>query len=476
MKKNITQLTLNRLLPSLLILMLSIIIVIGLNFRSLVLMSMQERVLSITQTIKAGLTAHMKAHIMGKRPYYLHEITHIPHINKIIIIRSDQVCEQFGRCVVGEKRVDNSSKNVFKSKENYFEIKEWDTKASIHAIIPYIATSKGNLNCLQCHHVPENTVLGAVDIELDITEYRNKAWTYLMILFGMTLVLTLIVMINTSYVIERFVREPLLQLIQLAKSVFYHTNKNEYTAFHSQEFDEVATQFIHFGEELKEREERIEQTSIKFKSLNHEIDNTLRQTLFAMGEAEEIRSKETHKHTKRVVEYSRLLGELYGLDKEDIDLLTTAAPLHDIGKIGIPDSILLKPGRLDDEERLIIQMHAIMGYDILKHSEQKVLQAAAIIAHQHHERWDGHGYPAKLKAEDIHIFGRIVAIADVFDALGTKRVYKDAWPLDKVRDYFIKESATAFDPHLVQLLMEHFQEFEELYFRYYESSEGQELS
>lgn len=467
MKKNITHLTLRRLLPLLLILMLSIIILIGLNFRSLVVESMETRVLAIAQTIKAGLTAHMKAGMMNKRTYFLHELANTPNVKSVSIIRSDEVDKQFGKSLIGEKRIDHSLRAILQSKKPYFTMSDWGEKATMRAIVPYIATSKGNLNCLQCHHVPENTVLGAVDIELDVTEYRNQALTYLLILFGIILFFMIAIIRNTSNVIEQFVRKPLLELIQLAKSIFYHTDIKNHSLFQSEEFTQVASQFIKFGEELKEREARIELSIIKFSSLNNEMDTTLKETLFAMGEAEEMRSKETRNHTRRVVEYSRLLGKLIGLKEEEIDLLVTAAPLHDIGKIGIPDSILLKPAPLDDEERAIIKMHTTMGYDILKHSQRDVLQAAATIAYEHHERWDGLGYPRGLRGEEIHIFGRIVAIADVFDALGTKRVYKEAWPLKQVREYFEQESGKSFDPKIVNLFVHHYSQFEILYNAYY---------
>lgn len=224
----------------------------------------------------------------------------------------------------------------------------------------------------------------------------------------------------------------------------------------------MVSHFQKFGEELKEREIKIEQKATELQNLTNEIDETLKETIFAMGEAEEKRSSETHNHTRRVVEYSRLLGKLSGLDASEIELLTTSAPLHDIGKIGIPDSVLLKPGKLNIEERAIIEKHTVIGYDILKHSENKALQSAAIIAYEHHERWDGLGYPMGKKGEKIHIFGRIVSIADVFDALSTKRIYKEAWPLNDVREYFQQERGKAFDPHLIDLLMQYYPQFEAL--------------
>jgi len=429
---------------------------------------MEERVLSIADITKAGLTAHMKAGLMDKRPYFIQEVTNAPHIKSIKIIRSDAVSKQFGtQCFVGEQRTNDFLKNILTLKKPYYEMSEWSEKATMRAIVPYIATSKGNLNCLHCHHVSENTVLGAIDIELDVTEYRNRAWGYLLILFGVVAFFSILIAINTSRIIEQFVRQPLLDLILLAKTIFFHAETKKSVQYECEEFNEVAMQFIQFGKELKEREIRMDKATLKFQSLNSEIDTTLQETLFAMGEAEETRSKETRHHTRRVVEYSRLLGKLIGMNEHDLDILVSAAPLHDIGKIGIPDSILLKAGVLDDKERTIIKTHTLLGYNILKHSERHVLQSAATIAYEHHERWDGLGYPRGLKGEEIHIFGRIVAIADVFDALGTVRVYKEAWTLEKVREYLKEESGNSFDPHLIDLMLLHYSEFEILYEKYY---------
>ncbi|MCK9372916.1 MAG: HD domain-containing protein [Sulfuricurvum sp.] len=463
MKKNITQLTLRSLLPLLLGFMVITIIVIGFNFRSLILLSMQEHIVSIANIVKAGLTAHMKEGIMEKRGYFLQEIANGSHIKSIYIIRSDEVRKQFGNGLTVERGADRTLLNIMSLKKPHFTISEWGKKATIRAVIPYIATSKGHLNCLQCHHVAENTVLGAVDMEMDVTEYRNWALLYLLIISGIISVFTIAMLLSTSHIIEKFVRNPLLELITFAKSVFYRTDVRNPDMFETKEFAAVAYEFLKFGEELNERESRIEQTLMKFNSLNSEIDATMKETLFAMGEAEEKRSSETRNHTRRVVEYSRLLGELIGLEEKNIELLATAAPLHDIGKIGIPDSILLKPGRLSEEEHAIMQMHTTIGHDILRHSEHHALQAAATIAYQHHERWDGFGYPNGLKGEEIHIFGRIVAVADVFDALRTKRVYKERWPIEKVMAYFDAESGKSFDPQLVRFLIRNHERFEAIY-------------
>ncbi|MEC7987201.1 MAG: HD domain-containing phosphohydrolase, partial [Myxococcota bacterium] len=145
--------------------------------------------------------------------------------------------------------------------------------------------------------------------------------------------------------------------------------------------------------------------------LAKEIEETQREVVFTMGAIGETRSKETGNHVKRVAEYSRLLALLYGLDEPQAELLKQASPMHDIGKVGIPDRILNKPGRLNAEEWAIMKTHARLGYDMLNHSNRPILKAAAIVAHEHHEKWSGAGYPRGLKGEEIHIFGRITAVA-----------------------------------------------------------------
>ncbi len=158
--------------------------------------------------------------------------------------------------------------------------------------------------------------------------------------------------------------------------------------------------------------------------INKEIEATQREILYLLGEVTEARSEETGNHVKRVSKYSQTLAEKYGLSQRAIMLISMASPIHDIGKVAIPDSILLKPGKLTPEEFDIVKTHTTIGYNLLKGSDRELLKSAAIIAHQHHERYDGKGYPQGLKGDDIHIFGRIVAVADVFDALGSPRVYK----------------------------------------------------
>lgn len=193
--------------------------------------------------------------------------------------------------------------------------------------------------------------------------------------------------------------------------------------------------------------------------INEEIISTQKDIVYKMGEIGETRSKETGNHVKRVAEYSYLLAIESGLSQEDADTLKIASPMHDIGKVGIPDAVLKKPGKLDLDEWKIMQTHAQLGYEMLKGSTRPILQAAAIVAKDHHEKWDGSGYPNATKAENIHIYGRITAIADVFDALGSRRVYKEAWELEKILDLFKEEKGKHFDPKLVDIMFNNLDKF-----------------
>ncbi|MDP2077085.1 MAG: response regulator [Sulfuricurvum sp.] len=211
----------------------------------------------------------------------------------------------------------------------------------------------------------------------------------------------------------------------------------------------------------------MEYISIRFDvtelyELNEEIWSTQSELLDLVGEIGETRSNETGQHVHRVAEYSKLLGELYGLEEKAITLLYSASPMHDIGKIGIPDSILLKPGKLNEEEFEIMKDHARIGNEIFKKSKRPLMQTASIIAHEHHEKWNGLGYPQGLWGENIHIYGRITALADVFDALNCKRVYKEAWPMEKIIDLIREERGKHFDPKLVDLFIDNVDQFIEI--------------
>ncbi len=202
---------------------------------------------------------------------------------------------------------------------------------------------------------------------------------------------------------------------------------------------------------------------LELKNLkDKEIEATQKEIIFTMGAIGETRSKETGNHVKRVAEYSKLLATLYGMNEDEVELLKMASPMHDIGKVGIPDNILNKPAKFDKEEWEIMKTHSALGYEMLKHSKRPILKAAAIVANEHHEKYDGSGYPNGTSGEDIHIYGRITAIADVFDALGSNRCYKKAWELERILELFKEQRAKHFDPKLVDLFLDNLDKFLEI--------------
>jgi two-component system response regulator RpfG len=176
------------------------------------------------------------------------------------------------------------------------------------------------------------------------------------------------------------------------------------------------------------------------------------ETLLRLAKAGEYRDQETGGHVLRIAQSSRLIAELLGCNEEFCDTIELAAPMHDIGKIGIPDSILLKEGRLNANEAVIMRKHAVMGYNILRDSPSHYLQSGATIAWCHHEWYDGTGYPRQLKADEIPLEARIVAVADVFDALLSKRPYKDPWTVSQAVQHIRSERGQHFDPDCVDAL------------------------
>ena len=200
--------------------------------------------------------------------------------------------------------------------------------------------------------------------------------------------------------------------------------------------------------------------------LREEIISSQKEILHTLGELGEWRSKETGEHVNRVSLFSEVLAKAYGCSDEKAQLLKMASPMHDIGKVVIPDNILLKPGKLTYEEFEIMKNHTTYGWEIFHKSKHELLQTAALISYEHHEKWNGKGYPRGLSGEDIHLFGRITAVADVFDALTQKRVYKEAWSIEETLDFMKEESGKAFEPKLVDLLIENIKAIIEIKTRY----------
>jgi len=193
--------------------------------------------------------------------------------------------------------------------------------------------------------------------------------------------------------------------------------------------------------------------------LSQEIVDTQKEIIFTLGELIDTRSKGLANHVRRVAEFSYQMALLAGLEEKKAERLKLASPMHDLGKFGITDKILNKRGELSIDEYSIVRNHSGIGHEILKNSKRKILKAATIVAQQHHERWDGNGYPQGLKGEDIHIYGRITGLADVFDALSHRKIYKQAWPREQVIKSIKNEKGKHFDPHLVDLFLENVDRF-----------------
>jgi putative two-component system response regulator len=198
---------------------------------------------------------------------------------------------------------------------------------------------------------------------------------------------------------------------------------------------------------------RAEALAVEVRNATEMIYARERETILRLAKAAEFRDPETGAHILRMANYSCLIARNLELSADDQETLLQAAPMHDVGKLGTPDHILLKPGRLTVEEFEIMKRHAVIGHEILKDSASPVLQAAAQIALTHHEKYDGSGYPQGLVGAQIPVFGRIVAVADVFDALTSERPYKKAWELDQAQAYLLDGCGKHFDPACVDAFL-----------------------
>jgi putative two-component system response regulator len=210
--------------------------------------------------------------------------------------------------------------------------------------------------------------------------------------------------------------------------------------------------------------------SDEVRKATQEIVKRERETVFRLAKAAEYRDPETGAHILRMAHFSKLIARELGLSVEDQELLLEAAPMHDIGKVGIADKILLKPGKLTSEEFDVMKQHAVFGYELLHGSSSRLLQAAAQIAKGHHEKFDGSGYPDGISGEAIPIFSRIVAVADVFDALTSARPYKKAWEVDAAVDFLKSGSGSHFDPACVNAFLSAWDDVERVRNKYREDS------
>lgn len=276
---------------------------------------------------------------------------------------------------------------------------------------------------------------------------------------------------NVEDVVSPEVYQHLLRAVQSRRSLFFD-GKRYLGYFRSQNGSESII-YLEGCQELTELDLQLVEiffanVSIAFDNLhlNKEVEDTQREIILTLGETIEWRSQETGNHVRRVAEYMYILARKFGMTEAESNLLRLAAPMHDVGKLGIADEILNKPSALTELEMSVIRTHPGIGYEILKASCRELLKAAAIITLQHHERYDGAGYPSGLAGENIHVYGRLAAVADVFDALSSNRIYRPAWPLEKVLDHFREERGKHFDPAMTDILLDNIDSFLEVRDKY----------
>lgn len=458
-KPSIRRVTLRRVVNLLLLLAMVTVLATAYSFRQLTQQTIYNQAMAHAEIIKAGLTAHMKADVVAQRGYFLDEIKQLDDVKSLRVIRGDAVTQQFGEGHNSEFKPSDDVLSVFATATPLFILDEYTLEPQIRAIIPYVASSKGGLDCLGCHQVDEGTVLGAVDLVMDIREYVY--WSY-MVLAGvllLSMVMLWLVLLNTSRAIKHHIQQPLNSLIRDANQAYHNRSSLDVDGFASQEFSSVAKEFNLFNDGVLMHQQELLEKSDQLQKLNYEIEKTLRDTVFTMGEIEERRSNQPHNHIRRMTEFSRILAELANLSPHDVELVTAAIPLHDIGKIGIPDEVLLSEKVLSEEQVAQMEQHPLIGYAMLKHSNRDILQAAAVIALQHHEHWDGGGYPMGLVGDATHIYARITHLVGDLDLMLWSVGRDTMHPLDKVLAELKKRSGQQYEPILVSLLVENIARF-----------------
>lgn len=255
---------------------------------------------------------------------------------------------------------------------------------------------------------------------------------------------------STGYVTKSILAIPLFNQQNEVFGVYQIVNKNS---------DEEIDYFTDEDVKILQMVSQYTEQTLLNSMLTNEIKETQEEIIFLLADAIEHRSVETGSHIKRVAEMCGFMGKLMNFSSSDVELLQISSTLHDVGKIGIPDSILHKPGRFVDNEYEIMKTHTTIGYNMLSKSKRVLLKIAGTIAHEHHERYDGMGYPNRKKGEEIHIFSRIVSVLDVFDALYNPRCYKPAWDLESIIKLMKEEKGKQFDPYIIDLFLENIDEF-----------------
>lgn len=267
---------------------------------------------------------------------------------------------------------------------------------------------------------------------------------------GIGFVLAVTIGLLTSLRLQRSITQPLVLLERTMADI---ERSHDYSATIEVDSDDeigaLASSFNSMIHQIRERDGRLADRE--------------EEIIFRLSRAAERRDDQTGQHIIRMATLCLYIAQELGLDAKTCESIHRVAPMHDVGKIGVPDSIMLKPGKLDPEERKQIEKHAYHGYEILRDSSSELIQLGAEIALSHHERWDGTGYPLGLEGDQIPLAGRIAAVADVCDALACKRPYKPAWSLEAVQTYLVTQAGTQFDPDCVQALVRRWADVRAIY-------------
>ena len=243
------------------------------------------------------------------------------------------------------------------------------------------------------------------------------------------------------------------------KSVRYDALEAGATAFLTRPIDQIECRtscrnLLKLHEQQSIIQDRADWLARQVEVATQQIVSREKETLLRLAKAGEYRDEETGYHVVRMAKYSRQIAEALGLSEKECDEIEYAAPMHDIGKIGVPDVVLLKPGKFEQQEWLTMQQHTTIGHAILSNSQSRYIQTGSIIALNHHERFDGTGYPHGITGKEIPLVARIVSVADVYDALISRRPYKEAWTISDAQDYLEKHAGTQFDPVCVEAFFE----------------------
>lgn len=299
--------------------------------------------------------------------------------------------------------------------------------------------------------------LPALGWDVYITELRSSYFGTLSRVRVNFTIMVIFTAFVTSLFIILFVRRsmhPLKTVIQDMQAIVLKRDfERRVVPVQNDEVGQLAKEFNLMSDYLGRAMNRMKNIAHSEAEARIEIRNRERETLDVLSRTSDHKDPETAKHTSRVGMYAALLSELRGDSREEIDLMRWAVPLHDIGKVGIPDAILLKNRALTDDERKVMESHVLIGHEILKDSASPILRAGADIVIYHHERWDGSGYPAGLKGNEIPVRGRITGMVDVFDALTTARTYKEAWSFEDSIKWLMDKRGIDFDPELVDLFV-----------------------